>query len=141
MAGPGVGNMNRSLTITILGKLDPNLSPNARVHWRTLADAKADAKAIASLVTRQELGYWSKDLNGVERAVYDIERGIPKGGKQMDADNLTASCKATLDGIAATLGVDDRGWSLGTVTQVRDPDEIGYVRITFRWQQVKESAA
>jgi hypothetical protein len=132
--------LNRILTITILGKLDPLLSPNARVHYRTLAEAKADAKAIATMCTRDVM-WRCDDLTGVERAVYDIERGIPKGGKQLDEDNLVASLKSALDGIAFALEVDDRHWKLGTVTQVRDKDEIGYVTVTLRWEQVKESAA
>jgi hypothetical protein len=132
--------LNRSLTITILGKLDPNLSPNSRVHYRTLAEAKADAKAIATMCTRDVM-WGTTGLTGVDRAVYDIERGIPKNGKKLDEDNLVASLKSALDGIAFALEVDDRGWSLGTVSQVRDKDEIGYVTVTLRWEQVKESAA
>jgi hypothetical protein len=131
--------MNRSLTVTILGKIDPDLSPNARVHYRTLAEAKADAKAIATMCTRDVVQ--GGDTTGVERATYDIERGIPKNGKHLDEDNLVASLKSALDGIAFALEVDDRGWSLGTVTQVRDPDEIGYITVTLRWQQVGEQVA
>jgi hypothetical protein len=133
--------LNRSLTVTILGNIDPILRPNGnRPHWRALRDAKADAKAIAIMCTR-DVVWRCDDLTGVERAVYDIERGIPKGGKQLDEDNLVASLKSALDGIAFALEVDDRHWKRGTVTQVRDKDEIGYITVTLRWQQVGESVA
>lgn len=129
------------LQITIPGKLDPRLSPNAsrKMHWGTKTKAREEAKGTASLYTRQAMH--GIDTTGVDRATYHIELGKAHGEKQKDADNLTASCKATLDAIAETLGVDDRGWTLGTVTQVRDPEKLGYVRITLVWDQNEEQAA
>ncbi len=125
--------MNR-LTITIPGQLDKRLSPNASrtMHWGGKTRARDEAKHDAALYTRQAA--FGVDITGIERATYHIELGKAKGEKQKDADNLTASCKAHLDAIAETLGVDDRGWTLGAVTQVRDPDGIGYVAITLEWE-------
>lgn len=120
------------LTITIPGKIDPALSPNARVHWRILARVKSEAKEMAALYTRQAAD--GIDTTGVDRATYHIERGIMKRGKALDADNLTASVKGHLDGIALALGVDDRHWHPGTVSQVRDPDGIGYLSIRLEWE-------
>lgn len=127
------------LVVTIPGKIDPALSPNARVHWSTLFRAKFEAEQYAVLYTTQAAH--GIDTDGVEHATYHIERGIPKGGRELDADNLTACCKAYLDGVAQALGVDDRHWQIGTVTQVRDPDGIGYLAITLEWEQAKEDAA
>ena len=42
------------LTITIPGKIDRRLSPNARVHWRTLAAAKGNAKDTAFAYARRD---------------------------------------------------------------------------------------
>ena len=127
------------LTITIPGKIDHSLSPNARVHWRTLAAAKGNAKDLAFAYARRDAFTVGQD--DISSATYHIELGKAKGEKQKDADNLVASCKAHLDGIAAALGVDDRGWTLGTVTQVRDPDGIGYLSIRLEWEQAEGAAA
>ena len=126
------------LTITIPGKIDRRLSPNARVHWRTLAAAKGNAKDTAYMIARFDSANVQGDISA---ATYHIELGKAKGEKQKDADNLVASCKAHLDGIAAALGVDDRGWTLGTVTQVRDPDGTGYLSIRLEWEQAEGAAA
>lgn len=127
------------LTVTIPGKIDPALSPNARVHWRKLADAKQTAKNLAAFYLFAAKK--RSDTSGVDHATYHIERGIPKGGRELDADNLTACCKAYLDGVAQALGVDDRHWQIGTVSQVRDPDGIGYLEITLEWEHAKEQVA
>lgn len=127
------------LTVVIPGKIDRRLSPNARVHWRTLAKVKKETKEIASLYARQAVQ--GIDPTGVEHATYHIELGKAKGEKQKDADNLTASVKAQLDGIAEGLGVDDRGWKLGAVTQVRDSEGIGFLRITLEWDDAETEAA
>jgi hypothetical protein len=121
-----------ALTIVIPGKLDHTLSPNARPYWRTLAEAKQTAKNLAAFHAIQ--AKQGADLTGIDRATYSIELGIMKRGRALDEDNLVASCKAHLDGIAKALGVDDRGWTLGTVTQVRDPEGIGYLAIRLEWE-------
>ena len=127
------------LVITIPGKHDWRLSPNVKLFWATENKLKGAAIEMASLYARQAAHGF--DTSGVESATYHIELGKAKGGKQKDADNLVASCKAHLDGIAAALGVDDRGWTLGTVTQVRDPDGIGYLSIRLEWEQAEGAAA
>lgn len=121
------------LTITIPGMLDPYLNPNRAVRSPKVRGAiRARAKNEAFLEAKNAIGRTPIPA-GVEHATYSIELGKAKGEKQKDADNLTASCKAALDGIARALGVDDRGWKIGTVTQVRDSNQIGYLKITLRW--------
>lgn len=121
------------LTITIPGKLNRLLSPNhGQRNPRAKAAVRREAKDMAYLYGKQAA--YTCDLTGIEHATYSIVLGKAKGEKSKDIDNLIASCKATLDGIALALGVDDRYWQVHTVAQVRDPEGIGYVAITLEWQ-------
>jgi hypothetical protein len=127
------------LTVVIPGKIDRRLSPNARVHWRTLAKVKKETKEIASLYARQAVQ--GIDPTGAEHATYSIELGLAKGEQHKDRDNIPTMAKYQADCVAAELGVDDRGWSLGTVTQVRDPEGVGFLRITLEWDDAETEAA
>lgn len=128
------------LVINIPGKLDDLLLPNrSQRNHQAKSGARTRAKNEAFLVTKGAM--FGHDLNGIDRATYHIELGKAFGEQQKDADNLVAAMKGPLDGIAKALGVDDRGWTLGTVTQVRDPEKTGYVRITLVWDQSEEQAA
>lgn len=129
------------LAVTIQGKLPRILLPNrGQRNARAKGRARAQAKNDAFLCTR-EVAWHRSDLSGIDRAVYHIELGKAHGEQSKDQDNLIAACKGHLDGVAKALDVDDRGWTLGTVTQVRDPDRVGYVRITLVWAQESEVAA
>lgn len=62
---------------------------------------------------------------------YDVEIGLKKGEKRKDDDNIKANTqlKVMRDELAHILSLsEDRRWTMGTVTQVRDPEGIGYVR-------------
>lgn len=48
-----------------------------------------------------------------------------------DEDNILASCKAYLDGIAAAAGINDRDFHLAEIRRVKDRDKAGTVEITF----------
>jgi len=128
------------LQITIPGDIDAVLTPNRGQRNPWAKDrAKAQAHEDARLCTLSAMH--GVAIAGVDRATYHIERGQAKRRQVFDQDNCAASCKAFLDGIAKALGVDDRGWTLGTVHQTRDPEKIGYVRITLVWDQNEEQAA
>ena len=49
----------------------------------------------------------------------------------MDDINAIAGLKYIEDGIAAALGIDDKHFRFGTIDQVRDPEQRGYVRVTI----------
>ena len=90
----------------------PNLSPNQRVHWSRMASAlkrsKRDTWAIASRELREQgLLNWAQSLarNDTSIAVRLIFH--PPDRRKRDLDNLLASHKAALDGIAQALCVDD----------------------------------
>jgi crossover junction endodeoxyribonuclease RusA len=81
----------------------PALSPNARVHHTALYRAKKAAKTEAGWATKFVRPFdWGSD------GPFDVLiRAYPPVNRNRDADNLVASCKAHLDGIAAVLGVND----------------------------------
>lgn len=83
---------------------DKSLSPNARTHWRKLAQVKSAAKELAFCETRVILG----DVRLNTEKEYSIEWTFcyPTQGRR-DRDNLMASCKAYQDGIATAAGIDD----------------------------------
>ena len=92
------------------------LSPNSRAHFMKAARAKKAAKIEAGWATQvaiQNNRDWQP--KGETVAVHIIAHPKPTGPRP-DADNLVASCKAFIDGIAERLGVNDRIFSAPTVT-------------------------
>ena len=106
------------LTIT-LPYPPKELSPNARVHWRTLATAKRAAKEAAFLLTVVEhsISSW-KVTKGIPASVTYIFHAPDK--RRRDLDNAIAATKAYTDGLAQALGIDDSKFELSY--------RFGYVR-------------
>jgi crossover junction endodeoxyribonuclease RusA len=82
------------------------LSPNARVHWSV---KHRQAKAA------KELGYWLAQQYSTmplrEADALDvIVTFYPPDNRKRDGDNLLASIKSHLDGIALAVGIDDSRW-------------------------------
>jgi Holliday junction resolvase RusA-like endonuclease len=106
---------------------DRKLSPNARVHWRPLAEAKRKAKQDA-YNTVLEAGL-KNAASGLVKARYVFS---PPDKRSRDADNLVASIKAAQDGLALALGVDDSQWDI--VVDHRGPVERhGRVKVELEW--------
>lgn len=86
------------------------LSPNSRTHWR----AKARYQQWAHLHGYAAMNEWL----GRHRAPVTPPNGplpvrlefCPPDKRVRDLDNLGASCKWALDGVAKALGVDDRNF-------------------------------
>ena len=86
------------------------LSPNARVHWAKKAKKANEYRWFCSIKARA--GWWTK-LN--KNASPPISLAItfhPPDRRRRDLDNMLASIKAGIDGIADALGVDDQHFSL-----------------------------
>lgn len=95
------------------------LSPNARGHWAMKHTAFKKAKSDAYWSALEALG-----PRGARRLTQTIG-GIPvrvtlspPDARRRDADNILASCKAYLDGIAQAVGLDDRRFN--PITVLRD---------------------
>lgn len=82
-----------------------NLSPNARVHW--------SAKARSVKAARQAAAWVSQGYGPIEADRLRVTLVFsPPDGRHRDADNLIASAKPTLDGLADSLGVNDRQFEI-----------------------------
>lgn len=100
------------------------LSPNHRVHWSVRARAKKSLR---------ELWAWEAIQQGAPRMdVQPLDVAltfVPPDRRARDVDNMLASCKAGLDGLADVLGVDDKHWRLSLSVA----KEIGgFVRVEVR---------
>lgn len=92
------------------------LSPNARLHWATLARAKrAYRYACAAQALRQGVRRVQAEKLHLSLTFY------PPTRRAFDLDNALARMKSGLDGLADVLGVDDRHWEL----TIKRAEEIG----------------
>jgi hypothetical protein len=117
--------MTDRIIITIPGTPPATLSPNGRSHWRRKHRDAQDLKSAARWATVNAL-HGRNALTGPLILHWLV--AWEKHRKKMDQDNLIAALKAAQDGIAAALGVDDRCMIVGTVTQDRDADGLGYIK-------------
>ncbi len=91
-------------------------SPNARIHYRQRA---LMARMFREVSRWSALDAVSGDPGGLEgllrakRVAYSIAISWEVGRRGiLDEDNIIASCKACLDGIADAIGVNDRVFTL-----------------------------
>lgn len=81
---------------------DSLLNPNVKVHWAVKRDAKQASRDAGYLITLQK----GVQLDPDKR--YQVELVFcPPNNRTRDLDNLQASCKWMLDGIAQALGIND----------------------------------
>lgn len=108
------------------------LSPNARCHWAVKRKLVLIARRIAYCETRRK-------TDG-HRAVPDGRIGYrcsfyPPDKRARDEDNLIASMKSSLDGIAQALHVDDKFFHLLS-PMVCEPDRPkGHVEVDLFWRE------
>ena len=106
-----------------LGWPAKQLSPNARVHHMVKHRYAKAAKIEAGWATKAAL---PRDFGGDR---FDVHiRAYPPVNRNRDADNLIASLKPHLDGIAGALGVDDRLFNAPTL-QWADQTQNGKIVI------------
>jgi crossover junction endodeoxyribonuclease RusA len=104
-----------------------DLSPNARLHWAKLAKAKKSYRhACRALALQAGLSAFGNDCWGplhVSLVFYPPDR------RQRDQDNMLASMKSGLDGLADAMRIDDRKFR----TTFEVSDQIGgMVKVTVR---------
>lgn len=102
------------------------LSPNARVHWSAKARAVKNARADAFLAA---LGAKARHLD--VQALSVSVTFCPAVRRNRDDDNLIASLKPSLDGIADAVGINDSRFKLDRVRH-GELTERGEVRIELR---------
>jgi crossover junction endodeoxyribonuclease RusA len=99
------------------------LSPNWRGHWTKLGKTKA-AYRQACYVTAKSDGV----TKTAAKAAHLTITFYPPDKRGRDLDNMLASIKSGLDGLADAMGMDDRHWTLTLAVA----DSIGgYVHISI----------
>lgn len=103
----GAGCVSPASILLDLGWPAKALSPNSREHFMTKHRFARAAKDTAFWATRAVLGHGKFEHDG-EARIAVIITAYPPDKRDRDSDNLLASCKSILDGIAQALGVDDK---------------------------------
>lgn len=100
----------------------PVLNPNSRAHWRLKAKAAAAHKSDCRYLCQ------SRDISALrwDRAAVRITF-CPPDRRRRDRDNMIASCKALLDGVASASCIDDSRFEL--TIAVGDPVKGGAVLV------------
>ncbi len=104
-----------------------NLSPNARSHW-----AK---QAMAKKAYRQACGWQAKadGLGQINASAINVKvTFFPPDKRRRDLDNMLASLKSGLDGIADVCGIDDHKWTL-SVSKASPVEKNGMVKVELEW--------
>lgn len=97
------------------------LSPNWRGHWAAKAAARKKLRQAWAMAALQQ----GAGLVRANRLDVRLEF-VPPDRRARDLDNLLASCKSGVDGLADVLGVDDSKWGLS----ISKADRIGgFVRV------------
>lgn len=118
----------QEVTIRIPAVLDIGLSPNGRVHWRKKHRLAKELKQTA--MWAMKLHYLDVLPETPWQLNYTV--ALARGRKRWDDDNMIAALKPARDGIAAEAGIDDRHMVTGTLTQIRDPQGIGWIEVQIR---------
>lgn len=102
------------------------LSPNFRGHWSTVAKVKKAYRLKCSqLGLASGLHLAPKDPTSVNVHL----KFCQPDRRGRDLDNLLASTKSGLDGLADAMGVDDKHWKLA-IEMSDDPVKKGLVLVT-----------
>lgn len=112
------------MTTILLPWPSRDLSPNSRVHWSKKAKAAKAARMYAFVRTLE-----SKAMAGDGKVTLAVEFVKPSR-RRMDLDNMLASIKPMIDGIAQALGVDDSRFRY-LLDVADEPIKGGVVRVTI----------
>lgn len=96
------------------------LNPNARLHYQALARAKKSYRHACTILAMQA---GAREFGAAARG-YRLDvlvSLVPPDKRARDTDNMVASLKAGLDGLADALRIDDRHFNL----KVGVSDQIG----------------
>ena len=110
-----------------------DLSPNARVHWTKRSAAAKKARRDACYIAQ---GAGCRAL-GCDRLTVEITCH-PPDARARDTDNMLASIKSGLDGIADASGVDDSQWNYGIASG--EPVKGGAVLVHVTTSEKNEKA-
>lgn len=118
----------QTLTITIPVQLDAALSPNARGGWWRRHRAVQDARTAAYYAARNANAEMWKPAPPLVLH-WLIAHG--KRRRRWDDTNAIAATKPLEDGIADAIGINDRHFRFGSITQDRDSEGQGFIRVVI----------
>lgn len=113
---------------------DKALWPNGRAHWAAKSRAVAKHREWARLAA---LAAGVKKADPGSRVSLAVTVR-PKTRHPIDADNASASLKSYVDGLADTLGVNDRLFDLPTIT-FGEPVKGGLLNLTLTYRPLSET--
>src|SRR5690606_23702237 len=103
---------------------------NHMAHNRVVGNARRAGRDAAMEVVNPNDPYQCFQTSRWPLTIHIMVGWEPRR-QMMDDDNIKASMKSYLDGIADVLGIDDRNFIIGTVGQQRDPDKKGFIKIAI----------
>lgn len=103
------------------------LSPNARLHWRTVAPFKKAYKESCWALCLNSSAVKKQDPSLRFHVHLDF---VPPDRRLYDRDNLIARMKSGLDGVAEALGINDRQFTTLTA-KVSENVVGGMVKMTI----------
>lgn len=101
------------------------LSPNARVHWTRLSAVKARYRLACGLVAKSQ----GATAIGHRGSLPVALTFCPPDRRRRDLDNMLASVKSGLDGLADVLGADDSRWTI--TIEVDRERRGGFVEVRY----------
>jgi len=125
------------LTVEIPSDIPRQLNPNASryQHWgdRVRAEGHLALATTLGLRTARPQGYGDPGPIFLPPITWDLAIFWGKGKKRWDPDNVVAGLKrGVIDAVARTIGVDDKHFAVGEITQGRDPEGLGRMVLTLR---------
>ena len=100
---------------------DKLLSPNARVHWARKSKCKRSQKDIWYLKS-----FYAYGINGATKFRMTFH---PPDKRKRDIDNIIASTKNGIDGLALAAGVDDSQFRIEWPTELSEPVKGGQILV------------
>lgn len=109
---------------------DKRLSPNARQHWGALATAKKQARIAANWQAIADLSLQARQdiAEGAGRIAMQVTF-YPPDNRRRDDDNMVAAFKASRDGLADALLIDDRRFRPHYI--FADAEKPGRIEVRF----------
>lgn len=132
----GWATVRPPLVIEIPGTYHTSLSGNQvrRGHWGTRSTAANDLKHAANYAALQAVGDPNDPYLCFQQdpwpLVISYVIGWEHGRRRVDEDNCIAAMKHVRDRVASVLGIDDKEFVTGSLTQERDPNKVGFIRVT-----------
>jgi hypothetical protein len=128
--------MTDPIVITVPMSINPRITPNAsrmvKPVWKSSIHKQMKAKATKATEATPIPPVLPTPIT------VHILWAREKHRKAMDNDNLIASCKWFLDAIAETIGVNDKHFIIGSVTQERDTVGKGYMKFVLEPRETEE---